>query len=254
MSAFRPCVVIPTYDNPDTIATVVSAVRAHVAEVIVVDDGSHEPAASRIAALAASGLAHVVRRSHNGGKGAAVKSGLAEAQALGFTHALQIDADGQHELADVPRFLAAAREQPLGLVLGQPVFDATVPKARLYGRRISVFWARVETFGDVVGDPLCGFRVYPVTAALAARATGDRMDFDPEIAVRMAWMGVPILRVPTRVRYLPAEHGGVSHFQGVRDNLRISWVHTRLVIEACIRLVFGRLALLPKTRGDGAEP
>lgn len=254
MSPFRPCVVIPTYDNPDTIAAVVSIVRTHLTDVIVVDDASHEPAASRIAALQADGLAQVVRRAHNGGKGAAVKSGLAKAHELGFTHALQIDADGQHELADIPRFVAAAQQTPAALVLGQPVFDASIPKARLYGRRISVFWARVETFGDVVGDPLCGFRVYPVASALAARARGDRMDFDPEIAVRLAWLGVPVVRLATRVRYLPAEQGGVSHFQGVRDNLRISWIHTLLVIEACARKLFGRMPALPKVRDDGAAP
>ena len=119
MSEFRPCVLIPTYDNPNTIATVVTAVRSYLSDVIVVDDQSHEPAAAQIAALADAGLAHVVRRPHNGGKGAAVKTGLAHAQALGFTHAVQIDADGQHALADIPRFLSAARKYPTALVLCQ---------------------------------------------------------------------------------------------------------------------------------------
>jgi polyprenyl-phospho-N-acetylgalactosaminyl synthase len=252
MTAFRPCAVIPTYDNPETIAKVVRAVRQHLGDVIVVDDASHEPAASRISELQASGVARVVRRAANGGKGAAVKTGLAEAHACGFTHAVQVDADGQHAIEDIPRFVAAAAERPAALVLGQPVFDASVPKARLYGRKISVFWAWIETFGDVVGDPLCGFRVYPVSSALAARARGDRMDFDPEIAVRLAWMGVPVVRLPTRVRYVPAAEGGVSHFQGLRDNLRISWIHTRLVIEACFRWLFRRTAVLPPVRDDGA--
>ncbi len=245
MNAFRPCAIIPTYDNPATIGAVARAVRAHVADVFVVDDGSHEPAASHIRSLEADGVAHVVRRAHNGGKGAAVKSGFEAAHALGFTHAVQVDADGQHTLEDIPRFLEAARERPTALVLGQPVFDASIPKARLYGRQISVFWAWIETFGDVVGDPLCGFRVYPIASALEARARGDRMDFDPEIAVRMAWLGAPVLRLPTQVRYVP---GGVSHFQGVRDNLRISWIHTRLVFEACFRLVFRRRLVLPPVR------
>jgi polyprenyl-phospho-N-acetylgalactosaminyl synthase len=167
---------------------------------------------------------------------------------------MQIDADGQHNLDDVPRFLAAARARPDCLVLGQPVFDSTVPKARLHGRQISVFWARIETFGDVVGDPLCGFRVYPVAPALAARARGNRMDFDPEIAVRMAWLGVPVLRLKTKVRYVSVAEGGVSHFQVFRDNVRISWAHTRLVIEACVRLVFGRMSLLPPVREDEVAP
>ena len=114
MSEFRPCILVPTYNNPATITEVVERVRAHLPDVVVVDDASGPEAAGRIDALANAKLAHVHRRAHNGGKGAAVKSGLQAAQELGYTHALQVDADGQHELDDIPRFLAAAREQPRG--------------------------------------------------------------------------------------------------------------------------------------------
>ena len=126
-------------------------------------------------------------------------------------------------------------------MLGQPLFDASIPAARRYGRQISVFWAAVETFGREIGDPLCGFRVYPIEQALAADARGDRMDFDPEIAVRMVWRAVPVRKLATRVRYIPAAEGGVSHFQGFWDNVRISAIHTRLVIGALARAM-GRLA------------
>jgi glycosyltransferase involved in cell wall biosynthesis len=245
-SEFRPCVVIPTFDNPATIATVVERVRAYCPDVLVVDDGSGPDARARIDELARRGLCRVQRRERNGGKGAAVKDGLRAAGALGYTHALQLDADGQHDVDDVPRFLSEARAQPECLVLGQPVFDASVPKARLHGRRISVFWAAIETFGDRVGDPLCGFRVYPIAEALAAGARGDRMDFDPEIAVRMVWRGVPVRKLETRVRYVPASEGGVSHFQTFRDNVRISAAHTRLVFGAIVRaLRMPWLRLLP---------
>ena len=238
--SFEPCVLIPTYDNPATIERVVRAVHAQWPHVLVVDDGSGADAAARIDRLASEGLIKLHRRALNGGKGAAVKDGLRAAREHGYTHALQVDADGQHALDDIPRFLDVARRDPERLVLGQPRFDASIPAARLYGRRISVFWAAIETLGDRVGDPLCGYRVYPIEAAIAANARGDRMDFDPEIVVRMVWAGVPVAKLETAVRYVPASDGGVSHFQGVRDNVRISLAHTRLVIELIVR---GVLAL-----------
>jgi glycosyltransferase involved in cell wall biosynthesis len=239
VSGFEPCVLIPTYDNPATIDRVARAVHALHPHVVVVDDGSGPKAATQIDALAASGLIKLHRRAHNGGKGAAVKDGLRTARALGYSHALQVDADGQHALEDIPRFLAAAARDPLCLVLGQPKFDASIPAARLYGRRISIFWAAIESLGRA-GDPLCGFRVYPIDAALAVNARGDRMDFDPEVIVRMVWAGVPVVKLETAVRYVAASEGGVSHFQGVRDNVRISLAHTRLVTELIVR---GVLAL-----------
>jgi len=252
MSGFRPCIVVPTYDNPATIAAVVERARQHLPHVVVVDDGSGPEARARIDALGQAGLAHVERRAQNGGKGAAVKQGLRAARALGYTHALQVDADGQHDLDDIPRFLEAARRAPDSLVLGQPLFDASIPAARRYGRQVSVFWAAVETFGRHVGDPLCGYRVYPIERALAVRARGDRMDFDPEVAVRMVWAGVPVQKLETRVRYLSRADGGVSHFDALWDNVRISLIHTRLVfgalgqaLQALARMLFGRRGRVP---------
>jgi glycosyltransferase involved in cell wall biosynthesis len=230
--SFRPVVVIPTYDNPRTIRRVVTAIRAHAESVLVVDDGSGPAARAEIDRLGGEGLAQVVRREVNGGKGAAVKTGIRAAAAAGFTHVLQIDADGQHTLDDLPTFLAAAAGAPQGLVLGYPIFDGTVPAARLWGRKLTNFWVHVETGGQVIRDPMCGFRVYPVAAALQALPRADRMDFDPEIAVRLVWAGLPVINIPTRVRYLSAAEGGVSHFRLWRDNVRISWMHTRLVFSA----------------------
>lgn len=253
MSDFRPCVLIPTYDNPATIGTVVRRAHAHCPHVVVVDDCSGPEARAAIDELVAAGLCTLERRAQNGGKGAAVKSGLRAAHALGYSHALQVDADGQHDLDDIPRFLAAARAATDALVLGQPLFDASAPRARLHGRRISIFWAAVETFGSEVFDPLCGYRVYPVEAALRAAARGDRMDFDPEIAVRMIWLGVPVTKLPTRVRYLPRDQGGVSHFQGFRDNVRISAIHARLVAEGIGRALLAlALRLLPRAAAPAA--
>ena len=176
-----------------------------------------------------------MHREHNGGKGAAVKSGLRKASELGYSHALQVDADGQHTLEDIPKLLAKSEGEPRALVLAAPVFDESAPKGRLWARRITNFWTNIETGGNVIDDPMCGFRVYPVDAALAANARGDRMDFDPEVAVRIAWGGAPVINVPTKVQYV---EGGVSHFRMVHDNVLISWMHTRL----CISGFFGWLA------------
>lgn len=229
---FRPCAVIPTYDNPLTIGTAVDGVCRHLPDVIVVDDGSGEPGRLAVESLGTAGRAVVVRRPRNGGKGAAVKAGFEVARRLSFSHALQVDADGQHDLDDVPRFLEAARSNPHALVLGFPVFDASQPRGRAFARKISQFWVNLETGGQVIADPQCGFRVYPLEAAIAARALGNRMEFDQELPVRMVWRGVPVVNLPTRVRYLAKEAGGISHFRLVRDNVRISFMHTRLVLGA----------------------
>jgi glycosyltransferase involved in cell wall biosynthesis len=227
--------VIPTFDNPATVRAVVEGVRRHLAEIVVVDDGSGEEGRRAVDAIARDGLARVERRARNGGKGAAVKTGFAAAQRLGATHVLQIDADGQHDADDVPRFLAEARAHPDALILGQPVFDASQPRGRAIARQISIFWVHVETGGRVIADPQCGFRVYPLAAALAAHARGDHMEFDLELPVRMVWAGTPVRNLPTRVRYLSAADGGVSHFDLLRDNARISWLHTRLALRAAGR-------------------
>ncbi len=234
MSEVRVCALIPTYDNPRTLRAVVERVREYVQDVVVVDDGSGPEGEAQAQALARDGLAQVTRRAVNGGKGAAVKTGFAFAHGLGYTHALQVDADGQHTLEDIPRFLATAQTRPEALVLGAPEYDHTAPVGRLVGRKITLFWTRVEVGRGVITDPMCGFRVYPLRAAVVAPRTGDRMDFDIEIAVRMAWMGVPIVNLPTRVRYLAREEGGVSHFHMLGDNVRIAWMHTRLAMTALL--------------------
>ncbi len=241
MSDFRVCGLVPTYDNPRTVRAVVEPLATHVERVIVVDDGSGPAGRAAAESLARDGLAEVIRRPTNGGKGAAVKTGLRRAKELGFTHALQVDADGQHDVGDAPRFIAAARESPGALIAGQPVFDETAPRSRLHARKITRFWADLETGGRVIADPLCGYRVYPVEATLALRVYGDAMDFDPEVAVRLAWSGAPVVNLPTRVRYVSRADGGVSHFRLGRDNALISLMHSRLCIEAMTRWAKGRL-------------
>jgi polyprenyl-phospho-N-acetylgalactosaminyl synthase len=232
---YRPCALIPTFDNPMTIAGVVTEARRHISEILIVDDGSGDEGRRATDAIERQGHARVTRRSRNGGKGAAVKTGFGVARELGFTHALQIDADGQHDPDDIPRFLALSSENPRAAVLGHPVFDRSTPRGRRAAHQLTNFWTCIETAGDFVTDPQCGYRVYPLDAAIGTAVSADRMAFDIEIAVRLVWAGVPIINVPTRVRYLPRDAGGVSHFRVVRDNLAISVMHARLVTIALLR-------------------
>jgi glycosyltransferase involved in cell wall biosynthesis len=228
---FAPCALIPIYNHKDTIARTVQALRAHGLCVVVVDDGSNEATRAVLDALAAGQPdIHLLRLPHNQGKGRALSAGLLAARTLGFSHALQIDADGQHDTADVPRFLAEAAADPRALVCGKPVYDESVPRARLYGRYVTHFFVWVETLSLQIQDSMCGYRLYPLEATcaeIARKPLPARMDFDTEVAVRLAWRGVPVRNLPTRVIY---PENGLSHFRMWRDNLRISAMHTRLLL------------------------
>lgn len=162
--------------------------------------------------------------------------GLKLAHGDGMTHALQIDADGQHDSRDVPLFLARGRARPGAVICGEPIFDASIPRARLYGRYVTHFWVWVETLSFAIRDSMCGFRLYPLAATcelIDQVAIPHRMDFDTAMVVRLAWRGVSIESVPTRVTYPP---GGVSHFNVWRDNARITLMHARLVCGMLVRL------------------
>ncbi len=237
MADFRVCVLIPTFNNPRTIRAVVEQARRYVTDVLVIDDGSEPEARAECETLAQQGLAHVHHRAVNGGKGAAVKTGFQIAKERGFTHAMQVDADGQHDLTEIPAFIALAEQQPAALILGRPVFDGTLNKGRYAARLVTRFWNYVEVLGPSIGDSQCGFRVYPLESALASGTRGDRMNFDVEIPVRMVWNGVPIVNAPVGVRYLAADEGGVSHYQAFWDTARISWTHTLLVCEGIWRVL-----------------
>lgn len=224
------CLLIPCYNHAGPLAAVLARLAEFKLPCLLVDDGSEPVAAAALDALAAQHpWVSLLRHPHNQGKGGAVMTGLRRAHELGFSHALQVDADGQHDLADLPALLAEARQHPAALVSGRPLYDDSVPKGRLYGRYITHVWVWIETLSFAIKDSMCGFRVYPLasTCALLERvALGRRMDFDTEVMVRLHWAGVPMRFVPTRVIY-PVD--GRSHFRLFRDNLDISWMHTRLV-------------------------
>lgn len=230
------CIVIPCYNHGFTLPAVLRALAPLSLPVIVVDDASQPPLDAKEISSSCTAPLHLLRHESNQGKGGAVRTGLLAAARLGFSHALQIDADGQHDTAALPEFLAAARREPAALISGQPVYDASVPAARRYGRLLTHVWVWIETLSFQIKDSMCGLRIYPLAATiplLEKPSLGRRMDFDVEILVRLFWENVPMRFLPVRVTY-PV--GGISHFDPLRDNLRISWMHTRLVCSLLPRL------------------
>lgn len=244
---FKPCLVVPVYDHEHAIGQTVEELRGHGLHCFLVDDGSHAPCAQALRDIAVreTSWTTLIRLDPNQGKGGAVMAGIEAAQRAGYTHAVQVDADGQHDAADVPRLLALAEAAPEALVTGIPVYDDSVPRARLYGRYVTHVWVWINTLSLRIRDSMCGFRVYPVAGFLRvwrANRIGRRMDFDTEIMVRMFWDGIDVISQPTRVTY---PRDGVSHFDVLRDNVRISRMHARLfagMLWRLPRLVWRNLA------------
>ncbi|MEO8716944.1 MAG: glycosyltransferase family 2 protein [Burkholderiales bacterium] len=233
-------VVIPSYNPGPLVYETVRAARAEWSPVWVVVDGSTDGTRSGLERMARDdpGL-RVLALEANRGKGAAVLCALEQAATEGFSHVLTMDADGQHPAASIADFMAASLRAPAAMVLGVPQFDACAPALRVQGRRVSNWWANLETLWCGIQDSLFGFRVYPVRPLLdtmRAQRWMRRFDFDPEAAVRLAWRGVPPLNLPAPVRYLRAEEGGVSHFRYGRDNALLSWMHLRLMLGFLARL------------------
>lgn len=233
-------VLIPSYNPGPIVVETVRAARQYWNPVWVVVDGSTDesPALLQDMAQDDDGL-RILTLPRNNGKGAAVLHGLQQAKQLGYTHVLTMDSDGQHPATLIPTFMQASQEQPRAMVLGVPIFAADAPRARVYGRKISNFWAQFETLWHGIGDSLYGFRVYPIAPLMRIMQSQHwmrRFDFDPEAAVRMAWAGVPAYNIQAPVRYIDTAQGGVSHFQYLRDNVLLTWMHLRLLAGFIWRL------------------
>ena len=232
------CVVIPVFDHEHAIAAVTNGVLAHGLHCILVDDGSSAGCAATLDALALArpGQITLLRLPFNQGKGAAVLAGFRLAAGCGFTEALQIDADGQHRTADIPRFLALARAHPGAVIAGCPVFDDSVPRMRLYARYLTHVFVWINTLSFDIKDSMCGFRLYPlgpVLQLIAGQRIGSHMNFDTDILVRLYWQGVAVVNLPTPVTY-PSD--GVSHFRLWMDNVLITRMHAVLFFGMLIRL------------------
>lgn len=233
-------VLIPSYNPGIKVYETVRSARQYWNPVWVVIDGSTDGSEVTLKAMATedAGL-RVIHLLKNKGKGAAVLQGLHQASAEGFTHVLTMDSDGQHPPDLIPTFMAESIKQPSAMILGKPIFDANAPNIRVQGRKLSNWWANVETLWAGIGDSLFGFRVYPIEPlrkVMRFQPWMRHFDFDPEAAVRLSWRGVKVVNLPAPVRYFSKDEGGVSHFNYLRDNILLTWMYTRLFIGFVLRL------------------
>lgn len=233
----QQCFVIPVYNHPHHIKALVIHLDQFQMPIILVNDGSDAACTALLHEIAAQhSLVELVEHSHNQGKGQAVITGLRHAHTLGFSHALQLDSDGQHDWQDVAKFLQISQQHPDAMVIGQPIFDESVPKKRLYGRYATHIWVWINSLSFEIKDSMCGFRVYPLASTIQVLDSAKfqpRMGFDSEILVRLKWAEVPFINVPTKVVY---PEDGISHFKVWRDNIGISQAHLHLFGGMLLRL------------------
>ncbi len=237
MSNSNYCLLIPHYNHERQFVHFLPQLLATKLSIIVVDDGSsHKSLATLEHELAQHPSIYLIKHPRNRGKGAAVKSGMTYAAHLGFSHAIQIDSDGQHCVEDIATFITHSKAAPNTLICGRPVFDASAPKARVYGRKVTDFWVAIETLSLKVKDSLCGFRVYPLAQCekvFDRYYIGSRMDFDTDMIVKTVWLNIDTAFIDTQVVY---PENSVSHFNYLRDNLLLISLHTRLMLGMFIRL------------------
>jgi glycosyltransferase involved in cell wall biosynthesis len=241
LNATTHLIIIPSYNTGAILETMLREVLQYYAPIWVVVDGSTDNSRLLLNALVTeySHSLKVIDLPKNSGKGAAVFTALQQARTDGFTHALIMDADHQHPAAAIANFMQLSTQNPEAMILGKPVFAASAPALRVQGRKISNAWANLETLNWGIGDSLFGMRLYPIAdliAVLESTRWARRFDFEPEVAVRLAWRGVAAINLDTPVRYLRAEEGGVSQFRYLRDNTLLTWMHLRLFLEFLLRL------------------
>lgn len=247
MAETKTCLIVPCFNHESLLGRMLCKLEPFGLHCIVIDDGSNADAQTIIEGCTTErDWVTLYKRPENGGKGAAVKDGFRIAEEKGYSHALQIDADCQHDVNDIPRFISLSQEYPEAIIMGQAVYDASVPKSRLYGRYITHFWVMIETLNFKVLDTMCGFRSYPLKQnhRINMDSIGTRMDFDVEMAVKCIWAGIPVKTIKTHVTY---PEDGISNFHYLKGNLRISWMHTKLCLGMLIRLP---LILLRKFKND----
>ena len=233
------CIVIPNYNHTILLDELIAKLMQFNLPIIMVNDGSSADATQFFRDLSKKHPnLSVIEHQNNQGKGGAVQTGLRTAFEHGFSHALQVDADGQHDLGDVNKLITESKNFPEALISGKPIYDESIPKHRYYARNITHFWVWIETLSFQIKDTMCGYRVYPLASTvqlLQQKKLGKRMDFDIEVMVKLFWKNIDLRFIDTAVDY--PEHG-VSHFRALEDNILISWMHTRLF--------FGMLPRIPQ--------
>jgi len=236
----KPLIVIPVYNHGQTLREIVSRTLRIHPEVMVVDDGSTDGGIETLGDLGV----HIVRHDRNRGKGAAVMSAAKEARNLGMTHLITIDADGQHDPADIPLFLSKIEEAPQAIVVGARNFAGTdTPFSSRFGRRFSNFWFRVQT-GRSLKDTQSGFRAYPVVVLDWLKLLERHYTFEVEVLVKAAWAGIDLREVEISVHYSEGTKR-LSHFRPFQDNFRLSLLNTRLTVRAMVPVPHKRFMPVP---------
>lgn len=248
-------VLIPSYNTGSRVVNTVRAALAAWSPVWVVIDGSTDDSEAQLDELAAENPElRILRVTPNRGKGGAVLFGIQAAEKLGYTHILCMDADGQHPATEIAGFMQDSLENPTAVVAGVPQFDGSAPALRVYGRKVSNFWAALETLWGGAKDSLFGLRIYPIAdlrAVMEWHPFARRFDFDPEVAVRLFWRRLPIINRPCPVRYFSKEEGGVSQFRYLQDNSLLTWMHIRLMFGFLWRsplILLMRLGIVKKLK------
>lgn len=234
---FNIVIVIPVFQHGKSLLNSVLSIMSSTIRIplIVVNDGSDSMQSLLIREACSHAHIKVLERNENGGKGAAVADGLREANKQGYTHAFQIDADGQHDLSRLSEFIRIASLNHDSIILGYPCYDDSVPFGRRLGRWLTHIWVWINSMSLCIRDSMCGFRIYPIAPILEiidGAKIGRRMDFDPELCVRACWKGLPIINLPVEVRY-PSE--GLSNFHMVQDNVLLARMHARLFLGMLLR-------------------
>jgi glycosyltransferase involved in cell wall biosynthesis len=225
----KPLIVIPVYNHAGTLRDVVTRTLAVCGDVLVVDDGSTDGSVEVLKGLPV----RFIRHEKNKGKGVAILTAAHEARRLGMSHIITIDADGQHDPANISRFIPAIRENPLAIVVGKRIFNSkTVPFSSRFGRSFSNFWLRVET-GYSLKDTQSGFRAYPVILLEWLKLHEKRYSFEIEVLVKAAWAWIELKEVDISVHY-PEPSKRISHFRPLMDNLALTVLNTRLIVRAIL--------------------
>ncbi|MBS9782795.1 MAG: glycosyltransferase family 2 protein [Arcobacter sp.] len=233
---YKYAIIIPYYNHPEKIKELCDKLSKYKIHILIVNDGSNEQSSKVL-----NDILHVeiLNLSKNSGKGYALKKGFEHLMQNGFTHALQIDADFQHNTEDVEKFLQKSKQNPNSYVCGSPIYSLDAPKSRLYGRKITNFWIFINTLGGIKNDGMCGFRLYPLDTIKHAlsQTKANKMDYDTEILVRAFWDNVHITWIKTNVRY---NCDTSSHFRALEDNLLISKMHARMFFYMIYKLFRGK--------------
>ncbi|TRZ93701.1 DUF2062 domain-containing protein [bacterium] len=233
----RIWVVIPTFNNKDTIFDVACKCHQRLEHVLVVDDGSIDV---NVETLFSGTDIIVLRHTRNLGKGMAIRTALQYIRKENAEFMLTIDADGQHQPEDIERFIPLLKQNSSAIIIGSRNFNSLcIPGKSRFGRDFSNFWLRLET-GKIIDDSQSGFRAYPVEYLSRMKLDGRCYDFEIEVLIRAVWSGLELSQIPINVFY-PPQAQRMSSFRPFIDNMRIALMHARLIGRRLLPIPYPKL-------------